>query len=125
MARGTPAGFGCAAGRDRTGILASLLYDVLGVADPEIVRAYTGHAPAPEQLRPMARARFELAADEPLPPGLEALMTVRPEWIERTLEHIRAEHGDVLTYLLEHGLPADAPDSLRRRLIAPAAAPQM
>jgi protein-tyrosine phosphatase len=117
IADGTPAGFGCAAGRDRTGIMASLLYDLLGVAEADIVATYTGHAPPPEQMRLLARSHFGLPDGEPLPPGLEVLMTVHPEWITATLEHIRSRYGDVTGYLLEHGLPRAAPAALERLLV--------
>jgi protein-tyrosine phosphatase len=121
IAQGTPAGFGCAAGRDRTGIVASLLYDLLGVDDDTIVKVYTSHAPSPEQLRPLARAQFQLEPDDPMPPGIEVLMSVRPEWITSTLERLRSRYGDVAGYLFEHGLPEDAPAALARRLVGPVA----
>jgi protein-tyrosine phosphatase len=121
LAHGVPAGFGCAAGRDRTGIVASLLYDLLGVPDDAIHATYAAAAPSPDQLRPMARQHFGLAPGEPLPEAVEALLTVRPEWIAATLEHVRSRYGGVAPYLYQHGLPDDAPERLRQLLVAPAA----
>jgi protein-tyrosine phosphatase len=125
IAQGTPIGFGCAAGRDRTGIVASLLYAQLGVPEELIVDAYARHAPSALQLRPLAHNYVELDDDEPLPVGLEALLTVDRGWISSALERIRDVHGGVSAYLLEHGLPADALPALQRLLVVPTTAVAM
>ena len=46
-----PAGFGCAAGKDRTGLLSALLQDVLGVQRADILAGYVSQAPDPDRLR--------------------------------------------------------------------------
>ncbi|MCA1846938.1 MAG: tyrosine-protein phosphatase, partial [Actinobacteria bacterium] len=50
VATAQPAGFGCAAGKDRTGLLTALLQDVLGVDRPAILAGYVSNAPDPDQL---------------------------------------------------------------------------
>jgi protein tyrosine/serine phosphatase len=120
VAGGTPAGFGCAAGRDRTGIVTAFMHALLGVPDNLLVRSYMSHAPRPEQLRELARAYFGIGPDDPLPGSIETILAPRAEWITETLDHVRRGYGDIQGYLAAHGLDAEAQDALGRRLIADA-----
>jgi protein-tyrosine phosphatase len=117
-----PAGFGCAAGKDRTGVVSAMLYAVLGVDDADIARSYATQAPRPEELRPLARAYLRLADDDPIPPGIEIMMVATEETMVATLEHVRRRHGSVQAYLERHGFSADAAATLQERLVVDAPA---
>src|SRR5205823_1476714 len=112
-------GFGCAAGRDRTGVVTALLHSLLGAADEAVADAYLRDAPAPARLRPQLRAVFGLAGDQPLPPAAEVLLSPRREWILDTLDHVRAGHGSVGAYLVAQGLDRDAVGRLAEHLLQP------
>jgi protein-tyrosine phosphatase len=117
LAHDLPAAFGCAAGKDRTGVVAALLQSLLGVADEEIARRYVAQAPSVEQLRPVARQYFGVEADAELPAGIDLLLGVSPATILWVLERVRSQHGTVGAYLAAHGLGADDVSTLRARLL--------
>jgi protein-tyrosine phosphatase len=49
-----PAAFGCAAGKDRTGLLAALIQTLLGVQRDDVAGHYTAAPPPPDRLAPLA-----------------------------------------------------------------------
>jgi protein-tyrosine phosphatase len=108
LATGAVCGFGCAAGRDRTGIVSALLHSVLGADDESVAAAYLRDAPDPARLRVQARQFLATEEGMPLPAAVEVLVAARAEWILGTLDHVRATHGDVRTYLAGHGIDAEA-----------------
>jgi len=112
------AGYGCAAGKDRTGVVTALLHVLLGVSEEDAVRAYVSGAPAPERLHGLIRTYLELGDDDPLPVAALVMTGTRPDTMRATLAHVRETYGDVEAYLREHGLPAGAADELRRRLVS-------
>lgn len=118
MAVDFPAGYGCAAGKDRTGVVSALLHVVLGVSDDEVARRYVNGAPAPDRLRPMARLWLGLEESAPLPPGVDVFLGTREETIMATLDHVRWRYGGVEEYLEEHGLTPGGVAKLRSRLVA-------
>jgi protein-tyrosine phosphatase len=107
LAAGEVCGFGCAAGRDRTGIVSALLQSVLGADDESVAAAYLRDAPDPARLRVQARQHLAIKEGMPLPAAVEVLLGARAEWILKTLAHVRAVHGDVRKYLAVHGIDAD------------------
>lgn len=117
MARYRRAAFGCAGGRDRTGIVAAFLQSLLGASDATIVRSYLSAAPDPERRRERIREWAGVGPGEPLPAGAEVLAQPRSGWLLAALAHVRGEHGSVAGYLAAHGLEPDIVPSLARVLV--------
>jgi protein-tyrosine phosphatase len=121
-----PAVFHCAAGKDRTGLLAAFVLELLGVDDDIIAEDYALTA----AIMPGFRARIERRMEnEPelrermeesgrTPEMLDEMLSARASTIHLVLTALRAEHGSVENWLLQKGLDASAPDRLRNRLIA-------
>jgi protein-tyrosine phosphatase len=113
-----PVGFGCAAGKDRTGIVTAFLHVLLGFSEAAATAYYVSLAPTPEALRPLAEAAFDLAPDDPWPPGVTAMLGVRESLLFDVFAHLRDEHGGLEAYLRAGGFPDDGAERLRARLIA-------
>lgn len=112
-----PVVFHCAAGKDRTGILAALLLGLLGVDDRTIVEDY-----ALSQAN-MARARAKIAAR---PDGAEILARRPPSSFEAPtdaivgfVEGVRSTHGDWLAAAASIGLDDDVVSRLQDHLLDP------
>ncbi|WP_370030801.1 tyrosine-protein phosphatase [Qipengyuania mesophila] len=108
----------CYAGKDRTGVAATMLLHILGVSEDDQRREF---------LRTNESPTFDILARQSLP-GIEArlgrkldegaakdLLGVREEYLERYLEIARARHGSLDGYL-ERAIGVD--DALRDALIA-------
>jgi protein-tyrosine phosphatase len=111
-----PAVFHCAAGKDRTGILAALLLTALGVPEETVLGDYQlTEATLPRQTDWMAR--FE-------PEEAEALAN-RPPWLlaapaavmRAFLDGLSLRHGSPMGYLADIGVDAPVVDELRARLL--------
>jgi protein-tyrosine phosphatase len=111
--------FHCAAGKDRTGVIAALLLDVLDVARADIVADFMltdlAIEPILDRLRRTAAYGDALAG--------RSLDQHRPQAtkIESFLEWLSAEQGGARRWLVAHGLPAGAIDRFRALMIAPTA----
>jgi hypothetical protein len=111
-----PAVFHCTSGKDRTGILAAVILDVLGVPDDTIAADYMLTA---ETWR---RSLDWIEVNEPdfaaflaeLPPEVRA---VTPDKILGFLAKVRAAHGSIPELLGRLGVTGAELDSLRARLI--------
>jgi protein-tyrosine phosphatase len=120
-----PTVFHCAAGKDRTGLLAVMVLDLLGVDDDLIAEDYALTAEIMPAFRqrveermandPELRHRYQNAA--PTPELLDEMLSARASTVHLVLTALRAEHGSVESWLLHHGLPADVPARLRARLV--------
>ncbi len=108
----------CYAGKDRTGVAATMLLHILGVSEDDQRREF---------LRTNESPTFDILARQSLP-GIEArlgrkldesaakdLLGVREEYLERYLEIARERHGSLDGYL-ERAIGVD--DALRDALIA-------
>jgi hypothetical protein len=113
--RNQPAIFHCAAGKDRTGVLAAILLDAVGVEEDAIVADYalTG--------RHMDRVIARLCR---LPWYREAMSLLptrahlaEPETMRRFLRDLHTEHGGAATWLIARGLDPAALDTLRWSLV--------
>jgi protein-tyrosine phosphatase len=116
VARELPAGFGCAAGKDRTGVMNAYLQILLGASEETAVASYLDKAPTVEQLRPQIESMFGYGPDDEIPLGLVHTMSVHREAIERALHEVNAA-GGVETFLRAHGLSGAAIETLRAELI--------
>ncbi len=98
-----PALFHCAAGKDRTGLIAALLLGVLGVDDEQIVADYvlTADAVVPIMSRLMLVGPYaELLADSDI-----TTQTPVPETMQGLLGWLAARGGPT-SWLLDHGITA-------------------
>jgi protein-tyrosine phosphatase len=112
-----PAVFHCAAGKDRTGVLAAIVLSVLGVDEDTIVGDYALSALAMDQLverlrqdRPEALTAMN---DQP-----SQYLMAPPEAMRHFLEHLRAEHGSAEGYVRGLGVEGDVIDALRVTLLS-------
>ena len=111
-----PAVFHCTSGKDRTGIVAALLLDLVGVPDATIAADYV----LTEQAR--ARSTPWIEANEP---GFAALLAQIPperrvlssEAILGFLAGIRSKHGTVRDFLMGLGVTEEQLDLVRARLL--------
>ncbi len=112
-----PVLFHCAAGKDRSGVLAALVLSVLGVSDEDIAADYALSADA------MARRLAWLQVNDPAravtmagqPAGWLAAPT---DVMVTVLRHLREVHGGGESYLTEHGVDRSTFDTLRYLLLA-------
>ena len=107
----------CFAGKDRTGIAASLLLHVLGVHRDDYVAEFllTNDAPTREILERQSLPRMEAHYGRIDPEALHNLMGVLPEYIETYIAEVARDHGSLDAYLATI-LGVDGPR--KERLIA-------
>jgi len=110
-----PAVFFCAAGKDRTGVLAAVVLGAVGVRDEDIVADYV----LTEESIDAIISRF--ASSEGAPAMYRELPSSHfapfAETMERVIDAVRSTHGSFAEYLTSRGLPADALRSLQTSLI--------
>jgi protein-tyrosine phosphatase len=106
-----PLVFQCAAGKDRTGVLAALVLATLGVDEAAIVHDYARTAEAIDVIR---RRDAALRPEREVP---EHFLAVDAETMRTLLRGLRDEYGSVPGYLDAHGLEPDAVDALRGSLV--------
>lgn len=111
------AGFGCAAGKDRTGLVAAFLHVLLGASEEQAADYYVASAPSVEQLAPLVAEYFKLEPGTPMPPGVAALLGVSTELLLETFEELRRRHSSIEGYLLQAGMSPEVPARLRRHLV--------
>jgi protein-tyrosine phosphatase len=106
-----PLVFQCAAGKDRTGVLAALVLATLGVDEESIVSDYTRTAEAIDVIR---RRDAALRRDREVP---ERFLAVDAGTMRTLLAGLRDEYGSVPGYLDAHGLEPGAAEALRAALV--------
>jgi protein-tyrosine phosphatase len=111
-----PAVFHCTSGKDRTGIVAALVLDVLGVPEDVIVEDYVLTEEATEPSLRWIRANepdfAAFLAD--IPPERRA---ANPEKIAGFLHRVRSVHGSAEQLLVDLGVGRDDLVALRARLL--------
>jgi protein-tyrosine phosphatase len=108
--------FHCAAGKDRTGIVAALVLSSLGVSDEVIAADYHLSEPAGSAWREWAEVHD---------PERAAEVAAFPPWAHRApmpviaafLRLLRERHGSIDGYLTDAGVEDDVLDALRARLL--------
>lgn len=114
-----PLVFHCAAGKDRTGILASVVLALLGVPDDVIVEDYALSHEATERMFAWAAARGrDLDAGYQIPPA--SVIAAHPDTMVRFLEHLDATHGGAPGLVRDLGVTPETIDRIRENLIEPA-----
>ena len=115
-----PAVFHCAAGKDRTGMVAAILLSVLGVADEQIVEDYalTSRYRSPDAV---ARALERMSETRNVAPEVVAGLMKTPRWaLESALKQLSTEFGGVDSYLTGPGeVDRAVPGRLRELLLGP------
>jgi protein-tyrosine phosphatase len=117
LSDGVPCIFHCAAGRDRTGVIAALLLDLVGVRESDIASDYVRSNHNAKQVT-RRLARNVLYSNSSTPPS--EVILLKPETIEHFLELIRQEAGSTAQFLrqtceveprilsgIQHGLVLD------------------
>jgi protein-tyrosine phosphatase len=111
-----PAVFHCAAGKDRTGVLAAIILSLLGVDESIIIADYHRTATSMDALmEKLATERPETwtaMTSQPSP-----YMRTPPEAMAGFLAHVRAEHGSVVGYVRSIGVAGDTIEALNRNLL--------
>jgi protein-tyrosine phosphatase len=114
-----PAVFHCAAGKDRTGLLAAMLLESLGVARDVVLADYELTVAGMQRMRTWIVANHpDLAASmDNVPP---AFMKALPAALGDVLERIADDHGTVHAYVRSIGVSADSLDTLADQLLVAA-----
>lgn len=111
-----PAVFHCAAGKDRTGVLAAMVLSLLGVPDEIIVADYslsgTAMTNLVERLRRERPEALTTMNDQP-----SAYLAAPPEAMITFLAHVNAEYGSMIGYVRSIGVDVDVVDSLNANLL--------
>lgn len=111
-----PAVFHCAAGKDRTGILAAVVLALLGVPDDVIAHDYALSREAMDRMIAWFRAQHpELAANVAETPA--AFLAAHPATMLGVLGLVRHEHGSMENYVRSIGVGDDVIGTLRERLL--------
>ncbi len=111
----------CFAGKDRTGIAASLLLHVLGVHHDDITHEFllTNDAPTRAILERQSLPRMEAHYGRIEPEALHNLMGVLPEYLETYIKEVTRDHGSLDTYLAAIlGVDGPRKERLRAKLVA-------
>lgn len=111
-----PVLFHCAVGKDRTGVIAAMLLDLVGVADDQIVHDYT--------LSALGMARIEAWLVENDPDEAAAWLRQPRAWLASPpaamaafLEHLRGQFGSAAGYLEARGVAAATVDAIRANVL--------
>lgn len=110
-----PALFHCAAGKDRTGVLAALVLDAVGVRHDEIVADYVRSAANMPLIlaRLRQRADYERLMAKVPPYALQAPAQTMQDW----LAHLQHMHGGAVGWLDRAGVGSDVVTALKRTLL--------
>ena len=108
--------FHCAAGKDRTGIVAAMVLDAVGVPAEAIAADYALTGERLERIR----ARLDaLPSYHGLPPVRTGILAVDPEVIIRFLDELHTTHDGAAGWLLDNGLTDAELALLRTTLVEP------
>lgn len=111
-----PVAFYCAAGKDRTGVMAALVLGLLGVEEDQIVADYTLSD------EPAAALRRWIAANHPgrddlVPAGIYRAQAAT---MRRFLDQIEKRYGSIGGYVGELGVSDETREAIAVNLLAPA-----
>jgi hypothetical protein len=113
-----PLVFHCAAGKDRTGVLAALVLEILGVAREDIVADYVITA---ERLRfIMERWRADPGFAERMDKVPASRFSVEASTMEAFLDGLRSQFGGARSWALGAGVSAATLDTMTGLLLEPA-----
>jgi protein-tyrosine phosphatase len=110
----------CTAGKDRTGILVSLVLDCLGVPRDAIIAEYmrSSRAPGVLAMKPNIIARTKRRYGHELSEeAVDMLLDVQPAYLESAFAAMERDCGSVEQYLNGAGVDAEVRAKLRERLL--------
>jgi protein-tyrosine phosphatase len=110
-----PAVFHCAAGKDRTGLLAMLVLGTLGVSHDDIVEDYALTSASMDAFR--AHAATDPRVAEGLANTPVMFFAADPAAMSRVLGDIEAAHGSVRSYVRSIGVDEDVVAALEANLL--------
>jgi protein-tyrosine phosphatase len=112
-----PAVFHCHAGKDRTGVVAALLLDALGVERETILDDY--ELTARYRLRTHQESSYHRLVESGMSPEAAAAVLTTPRWaMQQALEDLDRRYGGVAEYLQgPAGMDPNNLRALRRRLV--------
>lgn len=114
-----PAVFHCAAGKDRTGLVAAILLAALGVSEEDILEDYelTANYRTAERVNAVLD---RIQTERGVAPEVAAGILRTPKWaMQRALAEVRNRFGGIDAYLTESaGVDSSALHSLRSSLLA-------
>jgi hypothetical protein len=111
----SPLVFHCAAGKDRTGVLAALLLDILGVTRDAIIADYA--LTESRMTFIMARLRKDPAVGDRVDELPAHLFAVSPATIERFLDLLYEQHGGAYSWALRAGVGEETLASMRHLFV--------
>ncbi len=116
-----PAVFHCAAGKDRTGLLAGILLSGLGVPDDQVVEDYALSGGAFERTRAWADVHKPELVEwmDSVPASLQG---AHPDAMRIVLQQFRDEHGGARGFVAEYGVGDDVWERLAAALLGEARA---
>lgn len=111
-----PAVFHCAAGKDRTGLMAGILLSGLGVPDDQVVADYALSGGAFERTRAWADVHQPALVEwmDSVPTSLQG---AHPDAMRIVLERFRADHGGARGFVAQFGVGDDVWDQLAASLL--------
>lgn len=112
-----PVVFHCSAGKDRTGLVAALLLEALGVAETDIVADYEATVPEMDSLLALMRSVNPMF-EEQMRSQPVAFLAAPAEAMSRTLTNLRWTDGGAVQYLLRSGLPKSLLRDLCTRMLS-------
>lgn len=114
-----PLVFHCAAGKDRTGVLAAILLALLGVPDADVVADYARSADAVLRFQEWTRTEHpewhEQMANQPA-----AYAAAPAEAMQAVLDDVRLRWGSIAGYAADVGAGPDVVEALHTALLVPA-----
>jgi len=113
-----PLVFHCAAGKDRTGLVAALVLSLCGVPDEAIVTDFAFTESRMPEIIARHTAWAERAASDAEVAGQQ--YGAQAATMHAVLQTLRGEHGSVEGYVRDAGLTDDEIDALRVALVEPA-----
>lgn len=104
--------FHCAAGKDRTGVIAMLLLGLAGVSDADIIANYRvtyDYLSVNPDMKSIAQQleKYKLS---------EELIQSNPESIQTAMDYIHEEFGGYISYLLKIGISSTELEAVKQRI---------
>ena len=115
-ANSLPLVFHCAAGKDRTGVVAAIVLSVLGVSDDDIATDYSLSRLGMPRFKEWVIATYPEAADA-MSDQPAAFLAAPAEAMHLFLERVRADHGSMHDYVADLGVTDETLDGVRANLL--------
>jgi protein-tyrosine phosphatase len=113
-----PALFHCAAGKDRTGVVAAIVLGLLGVSEHAIIDDYHLTASSMPQLFALYAAT-DLDANDTMVAQPAAFLAAPRDAMALLLQAVRVEWGSIAGYVRSVGVSDETVHELRTRLVTP------